>query len=348
MNDKPWVSFCIITYNQERFVRDAVEGALQQTYQPLEIVISDDASPDRTYEIVQEIVAAYRGPHRVVARRNERNLGLTANVNAVVEASHGELILLAGGDDISLPERTAKTVARWMEEGCPRGSLCTGYREINADGDLQPVIPPPLPPSPVDLSEWVRNPCPIVFGATHAFHRDLFREFGPLQSGRSCEDAPLGMRALALDGVFFLDDALVCYRRHAANLNGFLDDPSCLDQVIRAQARRLRTCADILSQVLADIDHPAFVRKWGQRNVVRAKKSLLHVLREKVVMYEWMAGGDSGIAWRTIRKAWRWPPMVGVGCRLFLRFLFPVLQRLLYEQQKARWRQRYKNAGSPI
>ena len=68
--NKPLVTFIVISYNQEAFIRDGVEGAFSQTYSPLEIVLSDDCSRDRTFEIMQELAAAYRGPHRVILNRN--------------------------------------------------------------------------------------------------------------------------------------------------------------------------------------------------------------------------------------------------------------------------------------
>ena len=60
---QPLVSFTILCYNQEAFIREAVEGAFSQTYSPLEIIISDDCSKDQTYEIVKQMADAYRKGH---------------------------------------------------------------------------------------------------------------------------------------------------------------------------------------------------------------------------------------------------------------------------------------------
>ena len=54
VTDRPLVTFALFAYNQEEFIREAVEGAFAQTYEPLEIILSDDCSSDRTYEIIQE------------------------------------------------------------------------------------------------------------------------------------------------------------------------------------------------------------------------------------------------------------------------------------------------------
>src|SRR4051812_34720579 len=72
---RPLVTFALFAYNHERFIRKAVDGALAQTYQPLEIIISDDCSTDRTFEIAQGMASAYNGAHKVVVNRNPKNLG---------------------------------------------------------------------------------------------------------------------------------------------------------------------------------------------------------------------------------------------------------------------------------
>jgi len=48
--DRPLVTFALVAYNQEQYIREAVEGAFAQTYEPLEIILSDDCSSDRTVE----------------------------------------------------------------------------------------------------------------------------------------------------------------------------------------------------------------------------------------------------------------------------------------------------------
>ena len=111
--DRPLISFILMCYNQEDYIRDAVAGALAQDYSPLEIIICDDCSGDRTFEIAQEVISEYHGPHHVRLYRNENNKGLAGNTNQALGMSRGELIVLAAGDDISLPERTRMIAEAW-------------------------------------------------------------------------------------------------------------------------------------------------------------------------------------------------------------------------------------------
>ena len=112
----PLATFVLFAYNQEKYVREAVEGAFAQTYSPLEIILSDDCSPDGTFAILQEMAAAYQGPHMVRAVQTPRNLGLIQHVLLRGREAQGEVVVVAAGDDISVPERVAKMVAAFTPD----------------------------------------------------------------------------------------------------------------------------------------------------------------------------------------------------------------------------------------
>ncbi len=337
MGDKPLVTYGLICYRQERYIRQAVQSALDQTYTPLQVVISDDASPDGTFDEIKKLVDDYTGPHRIVLNRNPTNVGLTGNVNRLVELAEGELILIAAGDDYSLPERTEITVDTWLREGRPRGSICTGYRNVNAEGELWPDEPPPLSPPPARFTDWFKNPYPLVYGASHAFHPDLYRVFGPLKVGRWSEDMPLAVRALALDGVYYTPEPLVCYRRHGDNLAGYIEGRVSWSQSLREECFRHRLRADVFAQVLEDLDHPAFDAKWGRDGVKRIRRACRTALRRREVMCEWLSACGDPISWKLVAKAWAWPPMPVAGSRLLARRLLPRLHSHFHERHEAHW-----------
>src|SRR5215813_7917677 len=114
---RPLLTFAIAALNQERFIREAVEAAFAQTYSPLEIILSDDCSEDRTFEIMCEMARDYRGPHRIVLNRNPVRRSIGGHINRILEVSKGELILAAAGDDVSLPHRAQATYEGWEASG---------------------------------------------------------------------------------------------------------------------------------------------------------------------------------------------------------------------------------------
>ena len=66
----PLITFALLAYNQESYIREAVEGAFAQNYSPLEIILSDDYSTDKTYEIMKDLVDEYKGFHIIKINRN--------------------------------------------------------------------------------------------------------------------------------------------------------------------------------------------------------------------------------------------------------------------------------------
>lgn len=225
--DKPLISFSISCYNQEAFIREAVEGAFSQTYSPLEIVISDDCSKDRTYEIAQQMAAAYKGPHTVRLNRNEKNLGISGNANRASALCQGELIVGAAGDDVSVPERTSITIQAWNDSGRKATIIYSGYAVIDERGQLVEGTTktdlskgkPELFHEQVNIAGFLRRRRPHITGCACATSRKLLTLFGPLPETVTYEDLAFCFRTILAGGVFtFIDAPLVKYRRHGNNL----------------------------------------------------------------------------------------------------------------------------------
>ena len=115
--EKPLVTLALFAYNQERFITEAVEAAFAQTYQPLEIIISDDGSSDNTYDTILSLVQRYQRPYTVRAVQTESNKGILSHVLSVVNKSHRDLIVVAAGDDISEPNRVTLLFEAWEQTG---------------------------------------------------------------------------------------------------------------------------------------------------------------------------------------------------------------------------------------
>ena len=93
LKEYPLITFALLSFNQELFIREAVEGAFAQTYSPLEIILSDDCSSDGTFEIMEDMAASYKGPHKIILNRNTVNRGTGDHVNHVMKLAEGDLIV---------------------------------------------------------------------------------------------------------------------------------------------------------------------------------------------------------------------------------------------------------------
>jgi glycosyltransferase involved in cell wall biosynthesis len=98
-------------HNAGRWVADALESILGQTYSNLDVLVLDDASTDDS----AEIVSGFRDP-RLRRHRNERNLGQFESVNAGIRLARGDLIAVHHADDVYEPELIAEEVAYLVAE----------------------------------------------------------------------------------------------------------------------------------------------------------------------------------------------------------------------------------------
>jgi glycosyltransferase involved in cell wall biosynthesis len=210
------VTFAVFAYNQERFIAEAVRGALAQTYSPLEIILSDDCSADSTFEFMQQEAARYSGPHEIRLNRNERNMGFAAHINQMMEMAKGQLIVAAGGDDVSLPERVEKLFAAYDLSNRKAMSLYSNATIINEGG--QPGGPYLIGRGPDQLSaRWMAEHISGVLGCAHAWDRRVFDLFGPIQKEVLNEDMVIPFRSALIGEVKYIDEPLVLYRLHGDN-----------------------------------------------------------------------------------------------------------------------------------
>ncbi len=214
----PKVSFLMLTYNQAAFVEEALRGALSQTYKNMEIIVSDDASTDGTFEICCRVIESEKRGD-IVALRNERNLGLCAHINSLLSRCTGEIILLAAGDDISLPERAFRTVEVFARE--PGVSL-VAFTDItiNEDGEVVRNRRAKLSERIVDIHMYLRKDSIGISGASRGFRRSVYDVFGDLSKECPTEDTPYLLRSLMLGNAVILGEPGIKYRKHSQNLSG--------------------------------------------------------------------------------------------------------------------------------
>ncbi|MHB1938631.1 MAG: glycosyltransferase family 2 protein [Acidobacteriaceae bacterium] len=97
----PKVSVCVPVYNAEEYIRQALESVLVQTFQDYEIVIVDNCSTDATVSVIKD--ATKRAAGNVRFYRNDRNIGLVANMNKCLEYARGDYVKFLCADDLLLP-----------------------------------------------------------------------------------------------------------------------------------------------------------------------------------------------------------------------------------------------------
>ena len=244
----------MLTYNCEAFVAAAIESMLTQDYVgPLEIVVSDDASSDRTFAVTQDRIAGYRGPRQVVLRRRQINSGSkSAHLNDAFSACTGELLVSFDGDDISVPTRVSRIVAQYVAN--PRvQSIYSAFAIMGIAGKRERRSRVPRSPPGADPAEWFARIDAYAAGATLAVRRAVVEAFGPLD-GTLNEDVQLPFRAALIGDVEFIDEPLVRVRRHAGSFTADWERYRSLEKYAERMRAGIETAARARIRRLADID----------------------------------------------------------------------------------------------
>jgi glycosyltransferase involved in cell wall biosynthesis len=242
------VSLVLLAYNQESMVRRAVQSCLAQECEPLEIVLSDDASTDGTFEAMQPLVAAYRGPHTVRARRNATNVGIGEHYNQLLKATSGELLVTAAGDDFSEPHRVRRLIEAWESTGCRADLIASHVIDMDHDGVLHEIMRVDDLSTYRTVQEWAAKR-PYIIGAGHAFTRRMMERFGPMLPAVFYEDQIMTFRAIAMGGGITVDEPLVHYRRGGTSRKpAFESDDHMMRWTHRQRGRELAE----MEQLVAD------------------------------------------------------------------------------------------------
>lgn len=216
MKTNKLISYCLLSYNQEEFIEEAIQGALDQTYSNLEIIISDDASTDLTFEIIKSVVEGYRGSHKIILNQNERNLGIGAHFSKVCKTiAKGDYIITAAGDDISKLEHV-KIAAKLMDSENVvmidfNGEIIDNKTSIIGQRDLNYYK------KKFTIKDYLKFNTIQSFAPGRIIKKELFQKFNLISSNCPTEDSVTVLRSLLLGGFLRVNEALVLYRKHDSN-----------------------------------------------------------------------------------------------------------------------------------
>jgi glycosyltransferase involved in cell wall biosynthesis len=221
------VTIVIVCFNQARFLGEAIDSALKQTWRAQEIIIVDDGSTDQT----REVALAY--PVRYVY---QRNLGLAAARNRGLEAATSFYITFLDADDRLLPNAIKDGIECFHAH---RGSAFVygAFRNVDRHGA------PALTPSPSNTtSDHYRHLLQGNFIGMHGtviYRRDILEETGGFDTSlKACEDYELYMRIARNHPVQGHAAVVAEYRKHESNMSR--NSAFMLNSVLRVLAMQRR------------------------------------------------------------------------------------------------------------
>jgi glycosyltransferase involved in cell wall biosynthesis len=218
LQERPLVSVLIGSYNYGRYIGEALDSVLRQTYSNFEVIVCDDGSTDNS----REVVARYCDQDARIRMVVKENGGVTSALNAAYAVSRGEIICLLDADDMFLPQKLERVVGAFKEHG--RSGVCI-HRcfRMHKDGRTFSY------PWPTILNEGWVGPQALRggghvkhFPATTglSFRRPITDLLFPAYPRLRNVDGYLAGTAQFFTEILAVKSALAKYRIHGENLSG--------------------------------------------------------------------------------------------------------------------------------
>ena len=297
----PRVSVIVTSYNQQEYLREAIESAINQTVAAFEIIVADDHSTkDGSIETIREYAERYSGLVRGLFQ--EKNVGIPRNRNSALQIVRGDYIAILDGDDRLLPEFIERHGAALIANPQAHVSYSNRY-DINQFGKRR-SRDRHLQPSGDVLAYIARGRKGILRSMVAKY--DLVKAAGLLDENHYYYDGfILTLRLAKLTPFVYLPDPLMEKREHAGGTSKGIscsEKERCFQDVL---AEVMRVIAD-----LPEKDKRAISKSWLE------KLSRLY-LESKVEQGDWLG------AWRELaRRALRDPRQVKASLKMMRNILF--------------------------
>ena len=206
------VSVIIPTYNCARFLGQAIDSALSQTHAPAEVIVIDDGSTDDT----SELLSGY-GDRIKAVRQQNRGVSAARNVGAALAS--GALLAFLDSDDVWLPKKLERQVARFQGEP-DLGLVHCGVDEIDKEGRRLRRVQDGLEGWVADDMLMFRRSVILGGGSGAMIPRALFKQSGGFDVAMSTSaDWDLYYRIARDHKVGFVREVLLWYRLHGSNMH---------------------------------------------------------------------------------------------------------------------------------
>jgi glycosyltransferase involved in cell wall biosynthesis len=201
----PRVSIVLPTHNRAKYIRQAINSCLVQSYKNIELIIVDDASADNTLDIIKSY-----NDSRIKYVKNEENIGLAKSLNKGFSLASGEYLTWTS-DDNFYSEKAIEAMVRMLERDKRTDFIYANYYLIDEDGNLTGKVNVG-PPRGLDRANCI--------GACFLFRNKVYREVGDFNPEVISEDYEYWLRVREKFRMGKIDGYLYYYRTHKESLTG--------------------------------------------------------------------------------------------------------------------------------
>lgn len=230
INDtKPTVSVVMITYNHEAFIAEAIEGVLMQDADfPIEFIIADDCSPDRTNEIVQNYISNHPNGKWITYTRHPNNKGMMPNFIWALEQAKGKYIALCEGDDYWTDPLKLQKQVDFLEGNEDVILHCTNSKKF--DEELKVFTGNSITSDSMFFGiDTILQPDNIVVTATAMFKNNIIKDWEKINI-----DLALWVELLHVSNKkgFYLNEVTSTYRLHNEGIMSKIGSINSLTKII--------------------------------------------------------------------------------------------------------------------
>ena len=211
------ISVVLCTYNGERFLREQLDSIICQTYPIYELVIQDDCSTDRTFDIIKEYASKYTWIHLY---KNDKNLGFKKNYGTSVSHTSGDYIAFCDQDDIWLPNHI-----KVLSENLGNKTLAVGNSlMVDEYGKSMGITLNEvmrsyyIPEDDIKKAYRLFYNLNIYQGANMLFKKSLLTHIMPIPEGVRYHDIWIASVACFCGGINYTDEIITLYRQHGGNI----------------------------------------------------------------------------------------------------------------------------------
>jgi len=202
----PKVTVLMSVYNGEKYLKEAIDSILDQTFTNFEFLIINDGSTDSTSEILKE----YKDP-RIKIIDNKKNIGLTKSLNKGLKLAKGKYIARMDADDFSKPNRLEEQL-EFMEKNQKYAVVGSFVEIIDKDGNFIQKVKRPIKPKAIE-ERLLKGSC--IFHGSAIMRNDLIKSIGSYnEEMEKSQDYDLWLRLSEIYPLYNLPLYLYKFRTH--------------------------------------------------------------------------------------------------------------------------------------
>ncbi len=212
MNENPLVSVAMTCFNQEVFIKDAIRSIAIQNYSNWELIIVNDCSVDNSLEVIDECIKNHNIQDKVRIITHKKNIGYGYSLGEAIRESKGELVVILDSDDALAEDYSIDVSVKAHLEHPEVAMTYSNYWECRANLSRKRVY------KTKQIDNYFEK------GGRISHLKVIKKKYYDMTEGinpklKQTVDKDLTLKMEEVGKLFFIDQALHCYRLHVDNLS---------------------------------------------------------------------------------------------------------------------------------